>query len=44
MSPPTLLRTPMATISASPVAGLIRRTCDRLVGGKHTLHGGPKGT
>ena len=42
MSPPTLLRTPIAMISASPVSGLTRRTCDRPVGGRHTLHGGPE--
>ena len=30
--------------SAVPFAGLTRRYCDRLVGGRQTLHGGPKGT
>src|SRR3569623_1690239 len=43
-SPPTELRTPMATTSELPLAGLTRRICDRPLGGRHSLHGGPNGT
>jgi hypothetical protein len=42
-SPPTLLRTPSAQISALPVLGSTRRTCERLVGGRPMLKGGPNG-
>ena len=42
-SPPTLLRTPSAQISALPVFGSTRRICDTLVGGMPMLKGGPNG-
>jgi hypothetical protein len=43
MAPPTLLRTPIAHSSALPFSGLMRRTCDVPLGGRHSLHGGPTG-
>jgi len=42
-SPPTLLRTPSAQVSALPVFGSTRRICETLVGGMPTLKGGPNG-